>query len=344
MRSSRSFPSRSLACVLGVAAAMLSCVGASAQQAADANTIRVWGYEGLSAQLMRWEEAYRKVHPEARFVNDLHGPAAVMAGLYNGVADVALMGREIWPVDTMAYRWVYQQLPFGVTVATMGLQGPGQTFTPVVMVNAKNPLASITESQLDAIYGSEHRAAAANVRTWGELGLKGDWANKSIHVYGYGAEDALGVFFRHDVLKMDFKPNAESHLLSDRENVKALAAKRIVEAVAADPYAIGYASEPNGAEAKVLALDGAVRPSVATLTTHEYPLTRSVWMYFKRVPDVPIDTKVGSFVRFVLSAEGQALVQPADELLPLTPELVQKQVHKLDSPMPKAADVEEPGL
>ena len=95
------------------------------------HVIRVWGYSGLSsAQLLRWEEGYRELHPEIRFSNELHGASVVMAGLYNGVADLALMGREIWPVDTMAYHWVYQQQPFGVIVATAGLHAPGQLFTP----------------------------------------------------------------------------------------------------------------------------------------------------------------------------------------------------------------------
>jgi phosphate transport system substrate-binding protein len=161
-------------------------VSAGAQQPTPSDrtqVIRVWAYDGLSAQLLLWEGDYRNLHPEVRFENTLHGASAVMAGLYNGVADVALMGREIWPVETMAYQWVYQQPAFGVIVATAGLHAPGQLFTPVVIVNAKNPIDSISLSQLDAIYGSDHRAAPANIRTWGELGVKGAWADKPIHPY-----------------------------------------------------------------------------------------------------------------------------------------------------------------
>ena len=123
---------------------------------------------------MRWESEYCAQHPEVHFENQLHGASAVMAGLYNGVADVALMGREIWPVETMAYQWVYQQQPFGIdrcyrSDCTLQVR----LFTPVVIVNAKNPLASISLSQLDAIYGSEHRVAPANIRDVGPtLALK----------------------------------------------------------------------------------------------------------------------------------------------------------------------------
>jgi len=347
MRSSRSFSKRvalaALALAIGSGAAAAGRAPTANKAAGDPHLIRVWGYTGLSGQLLRWEAEYGKLHPEVRFENQLHAPAAVMAGLYNGVADVALMGREIWPVDTMAYRWVYQQVPFGVIVATAGLQAPGQMFTPVVVVNAKNPIAAITVSQLDAIYGCEHRAAPANIRTWGDLGVKGEWGDQPIHPYGFGGEDALGVYFRQTVLRMDFKPNPESHLLSDRDGGKGTAAERIAEAVAADPYGIGYTSAPHGWGTKVLPVGAPepVEPSADALSTHEYPLTRSVWVYFRRVPDEAIDPKVDAFVRFLLSARAQAAIEPADELIPLTRALMEKQVQKLDNPMPKAAEAEE---
>jgi phosphate transport system substrate-binding protein len=310
---------------------------------ADVHLIRVWGYSGLSGQLLRWESAYRKIHPEIRFENQLHSPATVMAGLYNGVADVALMGREIWPVETMAYRWVFQQPAFGVVVATAGLDGPGQSFTPVIVVNAKNPITSISLSQLDAIYGSEHRAAPANIRTWGELGLTGEWAAQPIHAYGFGPEDALGVFFRYDVLRSDFKPNPSSHLLSDHDPGKASAARRITSAVAADPFAIGYTSSPHDPSVKVLALclPDEVQPTDATVANHQYPLARSVSLYFRRTPDKPIEPKLEGFIRFVLSPEAQALIYPSEGFLQLTPALIQKQIRKLNDPMPKDSGSEE---
>jgi phosphate transport system substrate-binding protein len=253
------------------------------------------------------------------------------------------MGREIWPVETMAYRWVFQQPAFGVVVATAGLNGPGQSFTPVIVVNAKNPIASISLGQLDAIYGSEHRAAPANIRTWGELGLTGEWAARLINAYGFGPEDALGVFFRHDVLRSDFKPNPSSHLLSDHDPGKASAARRITSAVAADPFAIGYTSSPHDPSVKVLALclPDEVQPTDVTVANHQYPLTRSVSLYFRRIPDKPIEPKLEAFIRFVLSPEAQALIYPSEGFLPLTPALIQRQIRKLNGPMPKDSGSEE---
>jgi phosphate transport system substrate-binding protein len=341
MSNSKSFSRRWLAaCALAFATASL------AQKPAPApHVLRVWAYDGVAPQLLRWEQAYTVQHADVRFENHMHGAAAVMAGLYDGIADVVFMGREIWPVETMAYRWVYQQQPFGIIVATAGLHAPGQMFTPVVLVNAHNPLSGISVSQLDAIYGSEHRAAPANIRTWGELGLQGEWKDKPIHPWGFGGDDALGVYFRHDVLRMDYKPNPASHLLSDRDGSSKPAAQRIAQAVAADPYAIGYASLPSSGGTKVVAVGESttILPTEDTLSTHDYAFSRSLWVYFRREPEQPLDPAVDEFVRFLLSPAAQSLVQPGDQLLPLTPDLARKQIHKLDSPMPKAGVPVEEG-
>jgi phosphate transport system substrate-binding protein len=145
------------------------------------------------------------------------------------------------------------------------------------------------------------------------------------------------------VLRSDFKPNPASHLLSDHGSAAVSAAHRIAQAVAADPYAIGYSSLPQGSSTKVLSIRSSspVTPSDESLSNHQYPLTRSVWLYFRRVPEKAIDPKVDGFVRFLLSPKAQVLVRPSGELLPLTPELEQKQVEKLEKPMPKSATAVE---
>jgi phosphate transport system substrate-binding protein len=297
--------------------------------------IRVWGFDGLKPLLLRWEAAYTRDHPGVHFTNTLHGPASAMAGLYNGVADLVVMGREIWPVDTMAYHWVFQHQPWGLTVVTSGLNAPAQAFTPVVIVSAKNPLQSITLAQLDAIYGSEHRAAPANARTWGDLGLSGDWSSKPIHPFGYGPEDALGVFFRHDVLKSDFKPNPASQLLSDRDpGARTAADHRIAAAVAHDPDAIGYTSATALAPGLKTLPIASVAPTDQTLIDRAYPLTRTLSFYVNRVPDKPLPPALEGFLRFVLTPEAQSQVRPAEGFLPLTPSQAHSELDRLEAPMP----------
>ena len=145
------------------------------------------------------------------------------------------------------------------------------------------------------------------------------------------------------MLRSDFKPNPASHLLSDHDGGTVPAPQRIAQAVAADPYAIGYTSLPPGSATKALPIvsPSPIQPTEAALADHQYALTRSVWLYFRRTADKPLDLKVDSFVRFLLTPQAQALVHPSDQLLPLTQDLQQKQIEKLDKPMPKSASAQE---
>jgi phosphate transport system substrate-binding protein len=70
-------------------------------------------------------------------------------------------------------------------------------------------------------------------------------------------------------------------------------------------------------------------------------LTRSVSIYFRRFPDKPVEPALDGFIRFVLSPEAQALINPSEGFLPLTPALIQKQIHNLNNPMPKDSGAEE---
>src|SRR5260370_680893 len=77
-----------------------------------------------------------------------------------------------------------------------------------IVVNKDNPIAKLSMDQLDRIFGSERtggwdvgksannnllftakyaRGADSNIRKWGQLGIKGAWANKDIQTYGYVA-------------------------------------------------------------------------------------------------------------------------------------------------------------
>ncbi|WP_263366278.1 PstS family phosphate ABC transporter substrate-binding protein [Edaphobacter bradus] len=302
-------------------------------------TIRLYGYGGMDSLVDRWERGFMREHGEVRFTNTFHGAATAMAGLYTGVADISVMGRELWPNETMAYRWVFQYLPFGVEVVTSALTSPDQTYTPVVIANATNPIASLTLRQLAGIYGSEHRRGGGNLRVWGDLGLTGEWANRPIHVYGYGPDDPEGVNFRKAVFRGDFKPNVEGRYLSDRDG-KGIAAARIAAAVAADPLAIGLTGAGFAREGlKLLPVAksddaAAVAPTSQTVADRSYPLTRTLSFYVRREPGKPIDPALAAFLRYILSPVGQEMVREDGRFAALTPAVAAVQVQSLQREMP----------
>ena len=299
-------------------AAMVLCGGMVCAQAQQ-KPIRVWGWEGLRPIMLRWESVYSREHPEVRFQNVFHGAAAAPAGLYDGVADIVVMGREWWPVDNMAFHWVYQYAPFGVGIVAAGTMAPKPSFTPVVIVNAENPLRAISLAQLDAVFGCEHKAAPANVRQWSELGVRGALAGRAIVPMGFGEDEPLGVFFRKRVLKEDYKPNPTSVLLQG-----AHADVEIADRVARDAGAIGYTSGaaasrvPGVKVIPAVGADGApVEASAEEIEQGRYPLARTLSVYVNRKPGERLAADLEGFLLFVLSDAGQSSVRQEEGFLPL---------------------------
>src|SRR2546421_6352519 len=57
------------------------------------------------------------------------------------------------------------------------------------------PYTTLFRSQLDALFGHERlRGAPKSLRTWSDLGLSGEWADKVINLYADDAESGTGRF------------------------------------------------------------------------------------------------------------------------------------------------------
>jgi phosphate transport system substrate-binding protein len=68
-----------------------------------------------------------------------------------------------------------------IRVATGSVGSPGKTATSIVMVDKDNPIKGLSLAQLDAIYSTTRYRGHADIKTWGDLGLGGEWASRPIH-------------------------------------------------------------------------------------------------------------------------------------------------------------------
>jgi phosphate transport system substrate-binding protein len=213
-------------------------------------------------------------------------------------------------------------------------------------VHPDNPLAHLTLKQLDGIYGDQRlggwqkiewvdavaRTAKDNIRTWGQLGLTGAWADQPIHVYGPPGLYPGGVsYFQTRVMGGADTWNEALMEYDDRA--------AMLRALANDRYGIAYAAlayRTPGVKALALAEKTSapyVEPTRATVADRTYPLSRSAYIYF--APDTPtgdraaIDPKVREFLRYILSRQGQIDVAAEGDYLPLTPTLAREQLQKL---------------
>jgi len=239
----------------------------------------------------------------------------------------------------MAFEWVFKYKPLGIEVANGSLDAPGKTFAIGVLVNRDNPVSKLTLTQLDAIFGSEHKRGARNIRTWGDLGLTGDWQSKPINLYGYDTETNTGAFFKHVVLNGSDKWNCDLKEFADvkkPDGSSVDSGQRILDALAHDRYGIAYANlRYVNRQVKPVAIaataDGPFYEATKeNLIQRKYPLTRAVSIYLNRAPGQSVDPKVKEFLRYILSSEGQQELAKDRDFMRLSDATVREQMSKLE--------------
>ncbi|HEV2485186.1 MAG TPA: substrate-binding domain-containing protein [Terracidiphilus sp.] len=309
-------------------------------QTIPAGVIRSWGHVFLKKIMANWEQSFQRYHPDVTFSDNLVSSAAAAGALFTNTADLGILGREIRPMEVAGYSRVMKQKPFPLEVMTGSYANADKSVALGIFVQKDNPLTHITFRQLDAIFGSEHlRGEKTNIRTWGQLGLTGPWANRAINVYMGELDAAPAFYFSQQVMHGSMLWNERLHHFDDINRADGTvyeAQQHIVDALAEDAAGIavsGAGCRNAGVKLIPVAIndDGPyIDATLETVQTRAYPFARSVWIYTNQGPGHPLDPRVREFLRFILSREGQELVRQEGEYLPLTPELAAAQLEKLE--------------
>jgi len=323
-------------------------------------TIRNFGF-GLGGVLKLWEEDFLKIHPGIRFDDKLPTSDAAIPALVTGVTDLAPDGGEATLTENLSFFEVYGYPVTDITVASGAFDVEGKSNGPIIFVHKDNPIKELTMKQLDGIFGAERtagmrgfkwspadaRGAAQDIRTWGQLGLTGVWANKPIQTYGH-APSGTARFFQWKVLQNGDKWNPNfreyvetgSKMIADEDKAEQRLGLQsmLKNELANNRYGIAWSVMPQAkgvSGIKVIAVapreGGAyVMPSKESFQDRTYPLVRSIYIFLNRPPGKPLDPKLKEFLRYVLSREGQETVARNGSYLPLTPAVVREQLKKLD--------------
>lgn len=305
-----------------------------------AGTIRIWGPANMAALARHWAEGFQRVQPGVKVELNLLGSDTAIPGLYSGRADLAFLGRENNLTDDNGFFRPMQYKPERFELTTGSLDMPGKTNALVVFVHRDNPLAQLTLAQLDAIFGHERRRGAPrNIRTWGDLGLAGEWADRPVNLYGYDAETGTGQFFLKAVLggsrKMNWENLREFKNLRRPDGSISTAAEQSLDALRPDRFGLAVSSvrftSPE-LKAVALAADEAGPYFHATkeaLIARQYPLARVTYAFINRPPGSAIDPKVREFLRYIFSREGQADIVREGGYLPLNDDTLAAQRQRL---------------
>ena len=254
--------------------------GLCAAPAMAAGNLTVKGSDTMVILGQRWAEEFMKAHPDTTIQVTGGGSGTGISALINGTTEICQASRPMKAAEREQVKAKYASEVVEIPVAKDGLS---------IYLHASNKLSELTLAQLKGIF-------TGKITDWQEVG----GAPGKITVYSRENSSGTYVFFKEHVLEgADYTPRAQS--------LPGTAA--VVNAVARDKTAIGYGGEAyaKGIRIPKVKKDDAspgVLPSLVTVQSGAYPLSRNLYFYLRTAPTG--DAK--AFVDWILSAAGQAVV------------------------------------
>jgi len=258
--------------------------------------LKAVGSDTLNNMMTLWSEGFRSKYPGVKISVEGKGSSTAPPALIEGTAQFGPMSREMKSKEIDDFEKKFGYKPSEIRVAVDSL---------AVFVNKDNPIKCLTLKQLDAIFSSTRKGGnPKDIKTWGDLGLSGVWADKPISLYGRNSASGTYAYFKEVALfRGDYKANVKEQPGSSA----------VVQGVATDKYAIGY-SGVGYETADVKAVPLAVQegkcfaPNAENAYSGDYPLARFLYIYFNKKPNEPLDPLTTEFIKYVFSKEGQQTV------------------------------------
>jgi phosphate transport system substrate-binding protein len=252
------------------------------------------GSDTMNNLMTFWTEAFQKMYPNIKPQVEGKGSTTAVPALINGTAQFGPMSREMRASEIDQFEAKYGYKPTQLRTAYDAL---------AVYVHRDNPIEKLTMAQVEAIFSkTRRRGYKEDVKTWGQLGLTGDWANRPLSLYGRNAASGTYGFFKEFALKNgDYKTAVKEQPGS----------ASVVQGITNDRFGIGYSGigyKTSGVRAVPLAetptgtfSDG----KYADVQSGKYPLSRFLYVYINKAPGKPLDPLVAEFVKLMFSKEGQ---------------------------------------
>jgi phosphate transport system substrate-binding protein len=275
------------------------------------------GSDTMNNLMTLWAEQFRKFYPNVNIQVEGKGSSTAIPAVVAGTAQLGPMSRPPKDTEIDLFERKFGYKPTVLRTAVDAL---------AIFVNKDNPIPYLTMEQADAIFSKSRRRGGRPVRTWGDLGLTGEWATRPLSLYGRNSASGTYGFFKEHVLKNgDFKDEVKEQPGS----------ASVVLGVATDPIAIGYSGigyATSGVRAVPLVERPGGSPVAATpenAYSGDYPLSRFLLVVINRPPSRPLDPLTREFLKLVLSRPGQEVVLK-DGYFPLPAELAKEERSKIE--------------
>ncbi|MFP4355113.1 MAG: PstS family phosphate ABC transporter substrate-binding protein [Phycisphaerae bacterium] len=256
-------------------------------------SIKSVGSDTMNNMMTLWAESFIKMYPAVKVEIEGKGSSTAPPALITGASTFGPMSREMKgkEIDQFEEKFGYKPTALPTSIDMLA-----------VYVHKDNPIKGLTLKQIDAIFSKTRKGGyPSDIRTWGDLGLTGEWAKKPISIYGRNSASGTYGFFKGNALfGGDYKDTVKEQPGSSA----------VVQACASDKYAIGYSGigyKTADVRAVPLAVEKGnfVEAIADNAYSGEYPLARFLYMYVNHKPNTQLDPLRREFVKYVFSAAGQ---------------------------------------
>lgn len=275
-------------------------------------TIKSVGSDTMNNLMTLWAEGFNKHYLSVKVEVEGKGSSTAPPALIAGTATFGPMSRPMKADELDAFEKKFGYKPVSLSTSIDML---------AVYVHKDNPIKSLTLAQVDAIFSSTRKLGhPESLGNWGQLGLKDDWADAPISLYGRNsASGTYGYFKEHALGKGDFRDSVKEQPGSSA----------VVQGVATDKFAIGYSgigyktADVNAVAIAEKPKSKPVEADVANAYSGDYPLARPLVIYVNYKPGSQLDPLRREFIKFIFSKQGQEVVVK-DGYFPVTAPMAQK--------------------
>ena len=261
------------------------------------------GSDTMSRLITAWGEEFREQHPEIVVDIQVTGSAAAPPALAERVANFGVMSRQFGEAELVEFMGRRGFVPLGLIVARDSLE---------VIVNQKNPAASLSLEQLDRIFSQGRLCSGLPSLThWyqishgkADIDREHPISERPIAAMGRTAVSGSYGFFKNRVLcGGDFHGRVAE--------LPGFAA--IVRAVSQDSSAIGYVGSGFiDSSVKRVSIetwdDGPGAEPVSPSAVLSSPLKRDLYLYLAVAPEQTATAAECAFLQFVSSIAGQEIL------------------------------------
>ncbi|EIO3974694.1 PstS family phosphate ABC transporter substrate-binding protein [Vibrio vulnificus] len=274
------------------------------------------GSDTLAGMTTLWVEEFKALYPNINAQVQASGSSTAPPALTEQTAQFGPMSRPMRLREVEAFERTHGYKPTALRVAIDAIG---------IFVHQDNPVQGLNFPQLDAIFSATLRCGAEDfVSTWAQLGIDAEWAKRNFQLFGRNSvSGTYGYFKKHALCGGDFKSQVNEQPGS----------ASVVQSVASTLSGIGYSGvgyRVAGVRLLPIARQGNefVYPSRENILTGDYPLSRYLYVYVNKHPSKALSPIEAEFIKFIYSAQGQALVEK-DGYVSITEEFAKQELAKV---------------